>query len=56
MRAREEPDLADIVRGTFSIYDILVCTMIDPGSTHSYECITPPVDRGVQIDELKEDT
>ncbi len=55
MRARDEPEPANAIRGTFSLYDLLVSALIDPGSTHSYVCITPPVDRGAQIEELKED-
>ncbi len=47
MRAREEPDPADVIRGTFSLYDMFVYVLINPGSTHSYMCITPPVSGGV---------
>ncbi len=47
MRARDELEPIDIIRGTFSFYDLLVCALIDSGSTHSFVCITPPVDKGV---------
>ncbi len=55
VRARDEPEPADVIRGTFSLYDLLVCALIDLGSTYSYVCITPPVDSGVQVEELEQD-
>ncbi len=54
MQARKEPDPADVIRGTFSLYDMSVYALIDPGSAHSYICIAPPVDKGVQIEGLEE--
>ncbi|XP_021670426.2 uncharacterized protein LOC110657500 [Hevea brasiliensis] len=55
IQPREEPNPADVIRGTFSLYDMSVYTLINPGSTHSYICIAPPVDKGVQIEGLEED-
>ncbi|KAA3483603.1 Gag-Pol polyprotein [Gossypium australe] len=34
--AREEASSPNVITGTFSLYDIHVVTLIDPGSTHSY--------------------
>ncbi|KAA3464254.1 DNA/RNA polymerases superfamily protein [Gossypium australe] len=39
IRAREEASSPDIITGTFSLYDIKVIALIDPGSTHSYICM-----------------
>ncbi|XP_016702229.1 uncharacterized protein [Gossypium hirsutum] len=39
IRAREEAETPDVITGTFSIYDITVVSLIDPGSTHSYICM-----------------
>ncbi|KAA3484413.1 Gag-Pol polyprotein [Gossypium australe] len=36
IRAREEASSPDVIKGTFSLYDINVVALIDPGSTHSY--------------------
>ncbi len=55
MRAQDEPEPADVIRGTFSLYDLSVYALINPGSTYSYVCITPPIGRGVQEEELEED-
>ncbi|XP_021670331.2 uncharacterized protein LOC110657438 [Hevea brasiliensis] len=55
MRAQEEQDVPDVIWGTFFLYNMLVHTLVDPGCTHSYICITLPVERGVQIDETEQD-
>ncbi|XP_057984590.1 uncharacterized protein LOC131169386 [Hevea brasiliensis] len=55
MRAGKKPDLTDFIKGTFSLYDTVVYLLIDTDSTHSYICIVPPVDRGIQTDGLEED-
>ncbi len=39
MRAQEEQDAPDVIRGTFSPYNTFVHALVDPGSTHSYICI-----------------
>ena len=38
IRAREDASSPDVITGTFSLYDIDVVALIDPGSTHSYVC------------------
>ncbi|KAA3480493.1 Retrotransposable element Tf2 [Gossypium australe] len=39
IRAREEASSPDVITGTFSLYDIHVVALIDPGFTHSYICL-----------------
>ncbi len=39
IRAREDVSSPDVITGTFSLYDIDVVALIDPGSTHSYVCV-----------------
>ena len=36
MRAREDPDIPRVIAGTFTLFDIDLYALIDPGSTHSY--------------------
>ena len=39
MRAREDPDIPGVITGTFTLFDIDLYALIDPGSTHSYICM-----------------
>ena len=39
MRAREDPDIPGVIVGTFTLFDIELYALIDPGSTHSYICM-----------------
>ena len=39
MQAREDRDAPDVIAGIFSLYDIEMYALIDPGPTHSYICI-----------------
>ncbi|KAG8499167.1 hypothetical protein CXB51_005608 [Gossypium anomalum] len=39
IRAREEASSPDVIMGTFSLHNINVMALIDPGSTHSYVCM-----------------
>ncbi|KAJ9170247.1 hypothetical protein P3X46_018369, partial [Hevea brasiliensis] len=55
MRAQEEQDAPDIIRGTFSLYNTSVHALVDPGSTHSYICINLPVERRIQVEESDQD-
>ena len=36
MRAREDQNAPEVIAGIFSLYDIKMHALIDPGSTHSY--------------------
>ena len=42
MKAVEEKDAPDVIVGNFYICETIVHALIDPGSTHSYICITIP--------------
>ena len=39
IRAYEDQDAPEVIAGIFSLYDIKIHALIDPGSTHSYVCI-----------------
>ena len=39
IKAREDQNAPEVVAGIFSLYDIEMHALIDPGSTHSYVCI-----------------
>ena len=45
MKAREDQDAPEVIAGIFSLYDIEMHALIDPGSTHSYICTEPVFDR-----------
>ena len=38
MRAHDDPDIPGVIAGTFTLFDIDLYALIDPGSTHSYIC------------------
>ena len=35
-RAHEDPNIPGVIAGTFTLFDIDLYALIDPGSTHSY--------------------
>ena len=39
MQACEDQDALDVIAGSFSLNDIEMYALIDPGPTHSYICI-----------------
>ncbi|KAG8493037.1 hypothetical protein CXB51_010357 [Gossypium anomalum] len=39
IKAREDASSPDVIIGTFSLYNVNVIALIDPGSTHSYVCM-----------------
>ena len=39
MRAREDQDALEVIASNFTLYNIEMHALIDPGSTHSYICI-----------------
>ena len=45
IRAREDHDAPEVIAGIFSLYDIEMHALIDPGSTHSYVCIEHVLDK-----------
>ena len=42
MKAMEDKDAPDVIVGNFHIFETNVHALIDPGSTHSYICISIP--------------
>ena len=36
MKAREDPDALEVIAGIFSLFDMEIHALINPGSTHSY--------------------
>ena len=50
MQAREDQDAPDVITGIFSLYDIEMYALIDPGPTHSYICIEHVSDRMPSIE------
>ena len=53
IRAREEASSHEVVTGTFSLHDIKVIALIDPGSTHSYICMRLAFDFSMPIDSTE---
>ena len=45
MRTREDPDIPGVIAGTFTLFDIDLYALIDPGSTHSYICMEQMSDK-----------
>ena len=39
LRAHEDSDIPRVITGTFTLFDIDLYALIDPGSTHSYICM-----------------
>ena len=55
IKAREDQDAPEVVVGTFSLYDIEMHALIDPGSTHSYVCIEYVFDKIPAVEQLAYD-
>ncbi|KAJ9180916.1 hypothetical protein P3X46_009103, partial [Hevea brasiliensis] len=55
IRAQEEQDAPDVIRGAFFLYNTSVHALVDPGSTHSYICINLPVEREILVGESDQD-
>ena len=55
MRAREDPDIPGVIAGTFTLFDIDLYTLINPGSTHSYICMEQMSDKLPSIELLAYD-
>ena len=45
IRSRDDQDAPKVIAGIFSLYDIEMHALIDPGSTHSYVCIEHVFDK-----------
>ena len=55
MKAREDQDAPEVIAGIFSLYDIEMYALIDPGSTHSYVCIDHVFDKIPAVEQLAYD-
>ena len=55
MRAHEDPDIPGVITGTFTLFDIALYALIDPGSTHSYICMEQMSDKLPAVELLDYD-
>ena len=55
MKAREDQDALEVIAGIFSLYDIEMHALIDPGSTHSYVCMEYVFEKVPAIEKLAYD-
>ena len=55
MKASEDQDSHEVISGIFSLYDIEMHALIDPGSTHSYVCIEHVFDKIPVVEQLAYD-
>ena len=55
MKAREDQVALEVIAGIFSLYDIEMHALIDPGSTHSYVCIEHVFDKIPVVEKLAYD-
>ena len=56
MWTREDQDAPGVIAGIFSLYDIEMHALIDPGSTHSYVCTEHLFDKIPLVEQLAYDT
>ena len=52
MKAREDQDAPQVIAGIYSLYDIEMHALIDPGCTHSYVCIEHVFDKITSVERL----
>ena len=55
IRSCEDKDAPEIIASIFSLYDIEMHALIDPGSTHSYVCIEHVFDKIPTVEQLAYD-
>ena len=55
MRAREDPNIPRVIAGTFTLFDIDLYALIDPGSTHLYICMEQMSDKLPSVELLSYD-
>ena len=55
MKAREDQDAPEVIAGIFSLYDIEMHALIDPGSTHLYVCMEHVFDKVPTMEKLAYD-
>ena len=52
MKALEDQDAPEVIAGIFSLYDIEMHALINPGSTHSYICTEHVFDIMPSVEQL----
>ena len=55
MKAREDQDAPEVIAGIFSLFDIEMHALIDPGFTHSYVCMEHVFDKVPAMEKLAYD-
>ena len=55
MKAHEDHNALEVIAGIFSLYDIEMHALIDPGSTHSYVCMEHVFDKVPAMEKLAYD-
>ena len=55
MKAREVQNAPEVIAGIFSLYDIEMHALIDPGSTHAYVCMEHVFDKVPAMEKLAYD-
>ncbi|KAG6395811.1 hypothetical protein SASPL_141940 [Salvia splendens] len=55
MRTCEDSDAHDVILGTFTLFDMSVIALIDPGSTHSYICDKLIEEHSLPLEKTKYD-
>ena len=55
MKARGDQNAPEVLAGIFSLFDIEMHALIDPGSTHSYVCIEHVFDKIPTVEQLAYD-
>ena len=55
IKTREDQDAPKVIIGIFSLYDIEMHALIDPGSTHLYVCIEHVFDKIPEVKQLAYD-
>ena len=55
MKPPEDPDAPKVIAGIFSLYDMEIYSLIDPGSTHSNVCTEDLFDKIPSVDKLEYD-
>ena len=55
MKARDDQDVPEVIGGIFSLYDIEMHALINPGSTHSYVCMKHVFDKVPVMEKLAYD-
>ena len=55
IRAREDPNIPGVIADTFTLFNIDLYALIDPGSTHSYICMEQMSDKLPSIELLAYD-